>query len=133
MKTCSKCKKEKPVGEFYYESKVRSGLSACCKKCKGLSGAAWTRRNPESKQISHRRSRYGLEPGDYASLLERFGGKCGVCGGSNRIEIDHCHKTGKVRGILCRNCNHALGKFQDSEAMLSRAIEYLRENKTTTQ
>lgn len=62
------------------------------------------------------------------SFLEEQGGLCAICNEAKATHLDHSHATGKVRGILCMNCNAALGSFRDSEKHLMSAIEYLRRN-----
>jgi len=72
----------------------------------------------------------------YRLMLEDQGGLCKICGSEGfvmnkdrhkmKLVIDHCHKTGRVRGLLCHNCNRALGLFKDSSAVLSKAIDYLK-------
>lgn len=73
---------------------------------------------------------YGLSPEDYGRLFEEQGGACAICGGKRkyRLNVDHCHATGLVRGLLCRRCNKLLRDARDSETTLLATIEYLREN-----
>lgn len=64
-------------------------------------------------------------------MLVRQGGVCAICGGPpdgrwKRFHVDHCHKTGRVRGLLCRKCNNGLGNFGDSVETMRKAIAYLR-------
>lgn len=67
---------------------------------------------------------------NYNSLFNLQYGKCRICG-THQSElkaalcVDHCHKTGKVRGLLCHECNTGIGKFKDDKDLLIRAIEYL--------
>lgn len=72
---------------------------------------------------------YGLEPGDYQRIYEFQGGKCYICrratGASRRLSVDHDHKTGKVRGLLCRPCNDVLGHLRDDPWAVRRALDYL--------
>jgi hypothetical protein len=76
--------------------------------------------------------RYNLTEESYIELYSSQKGKCAICeelyilGSPKGLYIDHCHKTNRVRGLLCSTCNSALGKFKDSESILKRAIEYLR-------
>jgi len=63
-------------------------------------------------------------------ILSEFSGFCNIC--NNKIKktnIDHCHKTGNIRGVLCRNCNFGLGYFKDNIDFLSNAIKYLNKQK----
>jgi hypothetical protein len=72
---------------------------------------------------------YGITPADYQALLNAQGGGCAICGltnsGRDRLAVDHDHKTGTVRGLLCHGCNIGLGNFHDSPTNLQKAIAYL--------
>jgi hypothetical protein len=79
--------------------------------------------------------KYGLTPDAYTAMLAGQSGRCAICRcmldlkagrGVGAACIDHCHKTGRVRGVLCTNCNHGVGKFRDDPALLLAAVEYLR-------
>lgn len=76
---------------------------------------------------------YGITVDEFDDLLKLQGGVCGVCSGPSMgrgtYHVDHDHKTGKVRGLLCHKCNVALGMVQDSEDHLSRLIAYLRSSR----
>jgi hypothetical protein len=96
------------------------------------------------------RQKYGISEQQYLELYERQKGCCAVCKKSlvsqldstrpfakgvaeeNLGRVDHCHKTGRIRGLLCFNCNIALGKLQDDEQILLNAVRYLRESATAT-
>lgn len=73
---------------------------------------------------------YGLGPGDYDRLYEAQGGKCYICqratGSSRKLSVDHDHKTGFVRGLLCRPCNDLLGHLRDDIEAAYRIVHYLR-------
>ena len=93
---------------------------------------AWSAANPE-KRKSQRVKKYGITGDDYDRMLAEQNGCCAICGSSNsgdsrggRFHVDHCHASGIVRGLLCIDCNHGVGKFRDSESRLQSAIEYLR-------
>lgn len=77
------------------------------------------------------RNQYGITLEDYNNMLEAQGYKCAICGNEDEVEgrrlaIDHCHTTGKVRGLLCGKCNRGLGLFYDNFTLLQNAIEYLK-------
>ena len=86
-------------------------------------------------QRKRRRKRlYGVDQAVYNSMLEKQGGCCAICGSTevnsvasvhSEFFVDHDHKTGAVRGLLCHNCNVGLGNFQDSVGNLEKAIAYL--------
>lgn len=59
-------------------------------------------------------------------MLEEQGGVCLICGRAALMQVDHCHDTGKVRGLLCSPCNRGLGSFKDSLALVQAAADYLR-------
>ena len=82
------------------------------------------------------RDRYGLTLDDAKALLSKQGGVCEICGepidldvkgvnAPNKGHMDHCHKSGAVRGVLCRNCNWGLGNFRDSPELALSAASYL--------
>jgi hypothetical protein len=87
--------------------------------------------NRTRPQILQRK--YGVTEDEYRLLLKKQRGICAICGTEKtiyakreaRLAVDHCHKTGKVRGLLCSRCNLALSFFDDSPAVLARARRYL--------
>lgn len=73
--------------------------------------------------------RYGLTRDDYDVILNSQGGGCAVCGNKDKkLNVDHCHRTGRVRSILCLHCNTALGNVFDDIGRLELLIEYLRKH-----
>jgi len=77
------------------------------------------------------RRAYGIEPADFAALVERQGGVCAICGGppngpGRRLHVDHCHTSKAVRGLLCAKCNTAVGLLDDDPDRLDKAAAYLR-------
>jgi hypothetical protein len=93
----------------------------------------WQQENPERRK-SQRLKIFGLTLDQYLQMLESQNGACAICGYSDLSDpkvfpvVDHCHQTGKVRGLLCMSCNQALGKFRDSPTSLAMAILYLERN-----
>lgn len=78
------------------------------------------------------RRTYGISDDIYNSYFEAQDGRCAICGIhqsklNRRLFVDHCHTTGRVRGLLCYRCNTALGLFNDSEDQLNNALAYLAE------
>ena len=105
----------------------------------------WRRLNPKSyteeeKAVKREKSlqhRYKITGDEYEYLLAQQGGFCAICGIEHtetpkRLAVDHNHNTGKVRGLLCSNCNRAIGLLQDNPGLLRKAADYLEENGTTT-
>jgi len=76
--------------------------------------------------------RYGLVQGDYEAMLALQGGHCALCNTTpeqeryKKLNIDHCHETGIIRGLLCTSHNHAIGKMGDNEENLLRVLAYVR-------
>lgn len=84
---------------------------------------------PTPRHHWKRDRRFGLSPGQYTQMLAAQGGVCALCGGvdpGRALAVDHCHETDTVRGLLCMNCNTALGKLGDTAEALQRAVDYLR-------
>lgn len=76
---------------------------------------------------------YGITLTDYNNLFNSQSGCCKICNKHqmefrHSLSIDHCHTSGKIRGLLCVNCNHGLGKFEDNILFLENAIKYLNKN-----
>jgi uncharacterized protein YbaR (Trm112 family) len=110
-----------------------------CKRC----GTIFTPTNPCntycSPECKHRNAYYvrvyGLTVDDLNKMKESQDNKCAICGGEGfhigknnhheKLAVDHCHKTGRVRQLLCHNCNRALGLLQDSPELLRKAAEYI--------
>ena len=131
MKVCHKCKNTIPISEFYKDKNQKDGLAHYCKYChlkyKNTIKGKTSRRNTNLK------NNYNITINDYDQILESQNYVCKICktnspGGQGRFHVDHDHKTGKVRGLLCDLCNHGLGNFKDSISTLSKAIQYLSEN-----
>ena len=131
--TCSKCGETKTVDEYYTDNRAKSKRASACKTC-CLEAKALDYKKHRGKRLAYRRSYlYGVSQGDYETLHNKSKGVCGICGcaeGSKMaLAVDHCHKSGKVRGLLCNNCNNGLGRFKDDPDLLQLAIKYLKENK----
>jgi hypothetical protein len=98
------------------------------------------RSKPSTKEIRHTdhyKRRYGITVQDYDMMHMEQNGLCKICnnpesrvsnGKTSRLAVDHCHNTGKVRGLLCWACNASLGRFKDSIEILESAISYLKKN-----
>lgn len=74
---------------------------------------------------------YGLTGEQYGQMFIEQCGNCAICGRNQsefdyKLAVDHCHETGKVRGLLCRPCNQALGLLQEKAEIVSKAADYLR-------
>lgn len=83
---------------------------------------------PSEKKLKHR---YGITLDDYYEMLDLQGNSCAICyekapqGRGNGFVVDHCHVSGKVRGILCHKCNTAIGLLQEHPEVFESAVDYL--------
>lgn len=131
MKTCTRCGESKSLSEFYPRSdRSEAGVQPACKACTKARLAKWRLQNPEKrrlyKQRNYLKDRYGITREDRDRMIQEQGEVCAVCGDPLKAPcVDHDHKTGKVRAILCSGCNSGLGQFRESPERLQRAIEYL--------
>lgn len=132
MKTCTKCGIEKPLEEgFYKDTSRKSGYGSICKECRKSYELDRAKR-PDYNREKNLKKQYGITIAEYDALLAEQGGRCKICktdtpSGRGRFHVDHNHKTGKIRGILCHHCNSGIGKLQDSPEILRAAIRYLEE------
>ena len=88
----------------------------------------WHEKNPGYGRAWWYRKLYGITVEDYHQLFEAQGGVCAICHkppGSRRLNLDHDHKTKKVRGLLCFMCNRGLGRFRDDPKLFRSAADYL--------
>lgn len=116
IKKCNICGTEMPISEYY----ARSGdkLRGCCKEC-------------HIEKQRYRRT--GVCNAKYAEILTAQRGACAICKSTlnssryTKLAVDHDHLTGKVRGLLCTNCNTAIGLMKDSPLRLRAAASYLEE------
>lgn len=115
------------------QDRVRSWTKAWSERNKDrrlASAKAWRGRNPGRRFLAKLRE-YGLTLDDYMRMWEMQRGCCAICFCDlttlppKHRHIDHDHKTGLVRGLLCRGCNHGLGGFKDNLASLAEAFQYL--------
>ena len=88
--------------------------------------------HPDARRDYSLRKNYGIDTQEYNRILEKQGGLCAICstdqpgGRKNKyFAVDHCHRTGKVRGLLCMSCNIMLGQADDNTTTLQNAINYL--------
>jgi hypothetical protein len=96
----------------------------------------WKSNNIDRVRSYKWKARFGITSEKYTEMLISQGGVCAICGQeetaqhntSNRVQklaVDHCHITGKIRGLLCQDCNRGISKFHDDPTILKNAIEYL--------
>lgn len=124
-KQCTKCKATKPISEFGNRAGDDQLYRSSCRDC--------TNQDRATKQLAQTMASFGLTVDDYFQLLESQGNRCAICKMENLsknvkhvpFNVDHCHKTGKVRGLLCSKCNLGIGNFNDEIARMESALNYL--------
>ena len=153
-KTCTKCKITKSYTEFHKDKYKKDGHRCLCKVCQQLAHTKRYEKDPEGQRarvrdyrkrvketspeklyLSHRKTAlkkiYNLTLEDYNILLLSQEGKCKICGrlpNKKLLAVDHCHSTGKIRGLLCSNCNTTLGLMNDNIEALQIMITYLKDS-----
>lgn len=130
MKTCTACLKSKPLSSFHKCKPRKDGYHYTCKQCRSLKRNFENSQRPEHKVSSDLKYRYGITLRQYESLLASQNYCCTICKVhssefSKRLHVDHCHLTNGIRGLLCSNCNIALGLLKDSPELLIQAYKYL--------
>ena len=146
IRSCSNkdCRESNPQPDDRFQKNTRSRQ---CKSCHSRRNMEWNRKNPEKYRAINQRSglrrgqeniearrfwriktKYGLSPEQYKSLLSTQNGLCKICfqeetvkdrhGRTLSLSVDHCHTTGRIRGLLCSNCNTLLGRARDSVHIL---------------
>jgi hypothetical protein len=137
MKSCKDCGKPFDVNNFYV-SYVYNGhkvFRSECKDCNIKRSIKWGKNNKSKRHYNSIKCLYGISKEEYDRILFEQNAKCKICKLDNpghklqkRFNIDHDHKTGKVRGLLCQKCNIGIGAFKDSCEILESALKYLKES-----
>ena len=122
---CPDCDAIKPLEDFPRSKAGRGGFGSYCKPCHNDLGKASLARCSGSREYYLRR-RYGIGQAEFDAMLWQQGGVCAICRTPGPQHVDHDHRTGEVRGILCFNCNGGLGQFRDDPGYLAGAITYLK-------
>lgn len=130
-KQCKLCHKTRKLIYFPKSKSSLTGYYSYCYDCKrGIN-----RQQDEKRKLSASRKEwsrkaylkrtYGMTSTEYDSLKKAQNGGCAICASVVKLAVDHDHKTGKIRGLLCHNCNRGLGMFYDNTSSLREAIKYL--------
>lgn len=148
---CTKCGKYKKLTEFYRQRSKASGYYCQCKLCvskwmhlpenRAKKAASERKRKAKNRKkwnakargyyLKSRLKNYGMGLSEYDHLLNLQNGKCAICGrnkpinGHKRFCLDHDHRTGKLRGLLCIKCNLGMGNFDDNPEIIKAALAYL--------
>ncbi|GHH18880.1 endonuclease VII domain-containing protein [Streptomyces lanatus] len=113
-KHCLGCDEVKPWSQWHRNASASDGLSTRCKACRANAG-----------RERHLKRQYGLTEAERDEMVASQMGLCVICLKAPAVHVDHCHKTGRVRGVLCFNCNSAIGKLGDDPDAVRRAAAYL--------
>lgn len=146
MKSCRNCFEEKEENLFVKNKAYSSGIDTICLKCSRQRVKQWRKENPEKRKLQsqkeskkdychnkHLQNTYGITFSEYMEMFNEQMGKCLICKRhqidfKKRLFVDHCHTTGKIRGLLCQQCNMCLGGARDKIEVLLSAIKYLEQN-----
>lgn len=134
LRTCSKCGKTLGRGSFgrtYSKRGNPDGRRLECRTCTNTRLRSYYDESASTKKFAYKlKERYGMTVEEYLSLLESQGGGCAICGTTQnhgrRLAVDHCHETGVNRGILCDECNFAVGKVKNDPAIALSLVKYLQ-------
>lgn len=101
-------------------------MVGCTQRCEAQGQPVKRAQHPNPVKHRQRLRQYSLTPEQFEALLRSHHGQCAICNAGVATCIDHDHKTGKVRGLLCAGCNSGLGQFRDNPEVLEQAARYLR-------
>lgn len=144
-KQCTTCEETKLINNFCKSKSGKHGVGSVCRPCKSKVNLEWSRKNPDKCKKYRQKTRkvhpeadrgyylkrdFNLTIQEYNKLLKKQSFCCAICKKPQsefkiNLAVDHCHTTGKVRGLLCNVCNIGLGYFKDKKQLLFSAIEYL--------
>lgn len=144
-KLCPHCKEEKSFSEFGADKSKKYGVTSYCKPCSSSNRLKNYQKNPEkqknklktyykiNKQKSYEyslKNLYGLTIDEFNHMKIQQNHSCKICKThesnlKRKLFVDHCHDTGKVRGLLCQSCNTMIGNSKDNILILQSAINYL--------
>lgn len=127
MNFCRICGVYKEKKHFYRKN------ATVCRPCANKETTLWQKNNPEAvKRIKRRvklKEKYGLSEDQYQEMLSKQNNLCAICSKPHtrrNFNVDHCHSTGKIRGLLCDKCNLGIGLFNDDPNLLDKIKEYLK-------
>lgn len=139
-KLCKRCNKILPVASFHKATRSKDGLQVWCSLCrknhKYEERRQYHRERYHTKKDNYLNStykrKYGIGLETYEKLLNAQEGVCAICkklcSSGRRLAVDHSHKTGEVRGLLCGCCNRALGYVQEDKTIVSSLFQYLEKH-----
>ena len=135
-KICKQCGEEKPLSEMEKCKKSKDGTRKTCMVCKRKryfkSRSNNVERQKQNQRKSHLMNRYKITLEEYDAMVIKQDNKCGICGregnshsNTRHLDVDHCHNTGLIRGLLCNRCNQSMGKVKDNPELLMLMYKWL--------
>ncbi|MFI9581798.1 endonuclease VII domain-containing protein [Streptomyces sp. NPDC052236] len=116
-KRCPQCGEIKAHSEWELNATTPDGYASYCKVCRAA-----------RLQENYFKRKYGITMAERDEMISAQMGVCSICLAAPAVHVDHCHETGRVRGVLCFNCNSAIGVLGDDPDIIRRAIAYLEGN-----
>lgn len=126
---CSCCQTTKELEYFGEDKQTKTGKRRYCLECESEKSKEQYTKHRSRVRNAILKYRFGIELPDYNRIFESQSGVCKICGGPPQrryLSVDHHHVTGKVRGLLCQNCNAGIGMFKENPVLLQAAITYLK-------
>jgi len=135
LKKCITCNENKDVELFSWCSNHKVNKMSSCKVCRNKIRFLKRKEDPIKESLRKRKFRlkyrYNISLEEYQLMYTNQKGKCLICEDwYDKLNVDHCHETNKVRGLLCSSCNLALGSMKDKVSNFIKAIEYLKISNT---
>ena len=137
-RVCKTCAIEKPMDEFPKGRTYKDGIRPHCITCRREYEVESFHKHKHKRPYDYLADKdkklqrsFGISYQEYLTMLEAQGGCCAICGTNDTgkrkaFAVDHNHDTGRIRGLLCSNCNTGIGNLRDNVELLERAIDYLR-------
>lgn len=132
---CSKCHNRRDLSEFTKDRRSPDGYSPRCSSCRREDRAA-ANADPQAARARFLRWKYGITVEQYDEMFAQQGGMCAVCGGAETIkgrrwlDVDHCHRTGRVRALLCSTCNRVFGMLAEDPNRIAQLLRYALSHET---
>jgi len=122
-----------PYRKIYNQKRAKIYYKNGGKEKQNAARRKWRKNNPLKYLEEQLKENYNITLHDYETLLKLQYNRCAICRKHvmnlpKRLYVDHCHKTGKIRGLLCNSCNTALGLLKDDISLFKRSIDYLNKN-----
>ena len=135
-KSCTICEQTKTLSQYYVNKQTKDGRNYRCKECENKVRMERYNNNPDRDRWRQLKRRFNLESHEYNELLIKQEGKCAICKQPEssidtrnnicrKLAVDHCHKTGKIRGLLCMRCNLSISMFDKNPELIATTYNYL--------